>query len=98
MMTELLSIDSAISGRICLCLLHSLWQVALLWIIAATMTRLLRATAQRTYAVFTVALVASLIAVPITYRMLPVETPAASFSVLMVAPTATQDSGLSSSW
>ena len=85
-MNWLLSIDSAISGRICLTLLHSLWQVALLMIVAEAATRLLpRSTAQRSYAVFTLALMASLIAVPVTYRILPMESPVADFRTLATA-------------
>ena len=65
--------DPVISGRICLTLLHSLWQVALFTVLAAIAARVLRRTSvERSYQFHLGALLAALIAIPVTYSLVEV--------------------------
>ncbi|MGH7138018.1 MAG: M56 family metallopeptidase, partial [Pirellulales bacterium] len=64
-------IDQLVSGRICLTLLHSLWQVALLAMAARVIERWRRKpSAQWSYALHVAVLCANLAAVPLTYALL----------------------------
>lgn len=63
-------IDPAICGRLCLTLLHSLWQVALLALLARGIEWLwARHSPEKSYTVYVAALVAALVAMPITFAM-----------------------------
>ncbi len=63
--------DPLLSGRLCLALLHSLWQVALLAIVVWLIDHLRRKqSAGRSYALHVAALALSLIALPITFTMI----------------------------
>jgi len=66
-------LDPAFSGRICLTLLHSLWQVALFAVLASFATRVLRSSAERSYQFHLAALFAALVAIPVTYSFSLVE-------------------------
>ena len=63
-------IDPAVSGRLSLMLLHSLWQVALLSLAAWSVTRLLRLSVSRSYTLHVAALALSLAAMPVTYLLI----------------------------
>lgn len=64
-------VDPAVSGRVCLTLLHSLWQAALFVLIAWSLDRLWRnRSVERRYAVYVAALVATLAAMPATYGLI----------------------------
>jgi len=66
-----------ISSRLCLTLLHSLWQVALMAIVAGTLARFWRRLpVEWNYIVHVVALLLALIAMPITFWLLSGETQA----------------------
>ncbi len=66
-------VDPAFSGRLCLTLLHSVWQVALLALVAWCVDWLLRGrSVERCYAVHVVALMVGLAAMPVTYAMIDV--------------------------
>ena len=63
-------VDAADSVRLCLTLVHSLWQVALAAAVARAIGRLWRRrSVERSYAVHVAALVAALAAVPATYAL-----------------------------
>lgn len=65
------------SGRLCLTLLHSLWQVALLVLVAWTLDRpWMRRSVQKSYALHVAALVMGLAAAPITFVLVGSSTPA----------------------
>ena len=60
------------STRICLTLLHSLWQVSLAALLAAAVSRLWRnKSVERNYLVHVAALVVAFLAVPVTFLVLP---------------------------
>ena len=57
--------DPIFSGRICLTLIHSLWQVALFALLASTAARAVRQqSAERSYRFHLAALFASLVVIP----------------------------------
>lgn len=67
--------EPASSGRLCLVLLHSVWQVALLTFLATIIDRLRRNTSvQSSYCLYTGALLASLALLPITFSIVDVST------------------------
>ncbi len=69
-------IDPEFSGRLCMTLLHSLWQVALLALAAWGLDRLWRRrSVERSYALHVAALLAGMAAAPITYALVEVGTP-----------------------
>ncbi len=60
-------IDMEFSGRLCLTLLHSIWQVTMLAAAAWTVDRIWgRRSVERSYAIYVTALLAGLAAMPIT--------------------------------
>ena len=66
-------IDPAFSGRLCLTLMHSIWQVSLLALVVWSLDRFWRNTlVERRYILHVVALVTALVAVPVTYQLLDV--------------------------
>lgn len=66
-------VDSAWSGRLCLTLLHSVWQVAALAIVVWSADRLWRDLAvERRYAMSVAALLAALTAMPLTYLLIDI--------------------------
>ena len=69
-------VDPEFSGRLCVTLLHSLWQVALLALVVWSLDRLWkRRSVEKSYALHMAALVAGMAAVPITYALVEVGTP-----------------------
>ncbi len=69
-MTWISLLDPEICGRVCLTLLHSLWQAAALWGLAWCCGRFLRRRAvERQYAFHVAALLGVMIALPITYSL-----------------------------
>lgn len=75
--------DPALSGRLCLTLLHSVWQVALLAAIAWCLDWLWRKkSVELRYIVHVGALVIALVTLPVTYRLIDVaDSSTAEFSV-----------------
>ena len=66
-------IDTAFSGRLCLTLLHSIWQVALIAIVAWLAEKLLRhRSTEWSYTISVVALLLALVALPVTYALVDV--------------------------
>ena len=60
--------DPAFSGHLCLTLLHSVWLVAVLTAIAWGTDRIVgKRSAERSYVLYTSALMLSVIAIPITW-------------------------------
>jgi len=69
-------IDPALSGRLCLTLMHSVWQVSLLALILWSLDQFWRtASVERRYVLNVTALVMALVALPITYQLLDVSEP-----------------------
>ena len=69
-------VDPALSGRLCLMLLHSIWQVGLLCCLAWGVDRLRRQTSvQASYKLYVVALLASLVLLPVTFSLVEVSAP-----------------------
>lgn len=67
-MTWIAFVDSQFSSQLCFTLFHSLWQAALLAGLAWAIQRVWgRQSVDRSYTIYVLALVASLMAVPITY-------------------------------
>ncbi len=64
--------DPLSSGRLCMTLVHSLWQVALFAAIAWGLGRLWRRSIERSYALHVAALIAGLAAMPVTYALIDV--------------------------
>ena len=63
--------DPSFSGRVCLVLLHSVWQAALLLMLTRCIERLWRQrTVEQSYAVNVAALAAVVAALPVTYFLL----------------------------
>ncbi len=84
-MTQFDLIDPALSGRLCLTLLHSLWQVALLVCVAWCACWLWRErSVERRYAVYVTAMLATLVAMPITYLLLDIDQ--GPYAVSIVTP------------
>src|SRR5690606_1731097 len=81
-------LDEGTSGRLCLTLLHSLWQVALLVAIVWVIDRLGRkSSVERGYMLHVGALLAALVALPVTYALLPAPmTPTAQVAMSVVEP------------
>ena len=90
-------LDPVLSGRLCLTLLHSLWQVALLTAFAVAVDRHSRSgSAERTYSIYTAALLISIAALPVTWYLVDVrslvDSTDAQFSTLQPAqPPAAAD-------
>jgi beta-lactamase regulating signal transducer with metallopeptidase domain/uncharacterized GH25 family protein len=75
-MTWYAIVDPAFSGRLCLTLLHSLWQIALLALAAWCVDRFVRnLSVERRYVVNVTLLVAALVLMPITYVLIDVSEP-----------------------
>jgi len=74
--------DPIFSGRICLTLIHSLWQVALFALLASAAARVVRQqSAERSYRFHLAALFASLVVIPVTYSVVKVaESPVTTMS------------------
>ena len=71
-MNLLMLLDEGTSGRVCLTLLHSLWQVALLAAVMWVIDRLwCKSSVERSYTLHVAALLLALAALPITYALLP---------------------------
>jgi beta-lactamase regulating signal transducer with metallopeptidase domain/protocatechuate 3,4-dioxygenase beta subunit len=69
-------VDPVLSGRLCLTLLHSVWQVALLALVVWCIDRLWRSDSiERRYAMNVAALVTALVAMPVTYVLIDVVEP-----------------------
>lgn len=68
-MNDRLWLDPDISLRLCLTLLHSLWIVALLAALARLADRIWRRSVERRYLVHVSALLAALVALPVTYAL-----------------------------
>ena len=69
-------IDVEFSGRLCLTLFHSVWQVALAAAAAWSVDRIWgRRSVQRSYALYVTMLIVSLAAMPITYGLVGVAAP-----------------------
>lgn len=69
-------IDPELSGRLCLTLLHSLWQVSVLALGVWSINQLWRnGSVERQYAVNVTALVVALLAMPITYQLIDIAEP-----------------------
>ncbi len=69
-------VDPEFSGRLCMTLLHSLWQVALLVLVVWGLDRLWRRrSVEKSYALHVAALLAGMAAAPITYALVEVGTP-----------------------
>ncbi|NOY42053.1 MAG: hypothetical protein GXP26_09475 [Planctomycetes bacterium] len=64
-------VDPAFSSRLCLMLLHSLWQVAAVALVVWSLDRLWpKRSVERSYTLHVAALLAALVAMPITYGVL----------------------------
>ncbi|MFZ5831791.1 MAG: M56 family metallopeptidase, partial [Planctomycetota bacterium] len=61
--------DPSFSGRLCITLVHSLWQVALCAAVAWVLGLIWRRSVERSYAAHVAALLAGLVALPITYAL-----------------------------
>lgn len=69
-------IDPAFNGRLCLTLMHSIWQVSLLALVVWSLDRFWRnASVERRYTLHVIALVTAILAVPVTYQLLDVAEP-----------------------
>jgi len=69
-------VDPALSERLCLTLLHSVWQVTLLALAAWCLDQLRRiGSVERRYAMNVAALVTALVAMPVTYVLIGVAEP-----------------------
>ncbi|WP_339731059.1 carboxypeptidase regulatory-like domain-containing protein [uncultured Gimesia sp.] len=69
-------IDPEFSGRLCLTLIHSIWQVSLLALVVWCIDRFWRnASVERRYLLNVAALVTAIVAIPITYQLLDVTKP-----------------------
>ena len=93
---DILSIDPELSGRLCLTLLHSLWQISALALVVWCIDQIWRnVSVERHYTVNVAALVVALFAIPITYQLTDVTEPkvnassesAAIASVVKTNPT-----------
>lgn len=83
-------LDPAFSGRLCLTLLHSLWQVATFAAIAWGCDRLLRKrSAERSYVLYTLTLTVSVAALPITWWCLAGENSTSQIAALQTKPVPT---------
>jgi beta-lactamase regulating signal transducer with metallopeptidase domain len=67
-------LDPALSSRLCLMLVHSLWQVALLAAIVWCCERLLRWSVERRYLMYVAAMVFALLLLPMTFVVVDVGT------------------------
>jgi beta-lactamase regulating signal transducer with metallopeptidase domain len=74
-------LDPALSSRLCLTLVHSLWQVALLAAIAWCCERVLRWSVERRCAMYVAAMFAGLALLPVTFALLDAGTPGAARGV-----------------
>jgi Zn-dependent protease with chaperone function len=71
--------DPAFSVRLCVTLLHSIWQVALAAALARGLPRLRRRrSVESSYAWHVAALLAALAALPVTYALVPIDRPIAA--------------------
>ncbi|HBL44464.1 carboxypeptidase regulatory-like domain-containing protein [Gimesia sp.] len=82
-------LDPALSGRLCLTLLHSLWQVALLagllWLVERCWQKI---TVERRYVLHVAVLLCVLLALPVTFLLVG---PAASTPVVISQPQTVRD-------
>ncbi len=82
-------VDPVLSGRLCLTLLHSVWQVALLALVVWCVDQLWRIySVERRYVMNVAALVTALVAMPVTYVLIDVAEPD-SDTVIEVSTLAT---------
>jgi beta-lactamase regulating signal transducer with metallopeptidase domain/uncharacterized protein YjbI with pentapeptide repeats len=73
-MNPVLGFDSEFCASLCLTLAHSLWQIALLALVAMLVVRSQRGDQpERSYAIYVMALLAALTALPITFAVVNVE-------------------------
>jgi len=84
--------DPVFSGRLCMTLVHSLWQVALFAAMAWGLDRLWRRrSVESSYVVYVLALIAGLAAMPLTYALVAIDTWGAvrgEFAAGAASPTA----------
>lgn len=78
-------LDPAFSGRVCLVLAHSLWQLALVAALAWAIGRLGRLSVERSYVLHVGALFVGLAALPVTYALVDVDAPAAESAGVLAA-------------
>ena len=79
--------EPTLSSRLCLTLLHSIWQVTLFALTARAVGRLWRRrSVERDYGFHVVALVASLVAMPVTFASVSVARPRAAEGLTFRAP------------
>ena len=75
-MNPLAVFDPYVSSRLCLTLLHSLWQVALLVMVVWTIERVWRKpSVERSYGLYVSSLILSLMALPITFAVIRIPAP-----------------------
>ena len=82
--------DPVVSGKICLTLLYSLWQVALISGLAGVTARVLRSTAERSYQFHLAALFAAMVSIPVTYSLVQVANSPVTTSAITVASDMTE--------
>jgi beta-lactamase regulating signal transducer with metallopeptidase domain len=88
--------DPLFSSKLCAMLLHSLWQVALFALAAHAARRLWRRRSiERDYVLHVLALVASLIAMPITFAAMHTVAPSGAPSATTTEPALPMPAGLS---
>lgn len=88
-------VDPSFDGRLCLTLLHSIWQAGLLALLAWGCERLLRTrSVQRLYSIHVAMLMTALIAMPVTFAMLdsPTEELPARAAAKRASPAANAES------
>ncbi len=91
-MNGLVLFDPAVSVRLCLVLVHSLWQVALLAAVAWLVGRWWRTRpVEWNYRLYVAALVLSLVALPVTYTVVDVPTTTVPANLAATEPVAGAD-------
>jgi len=87
-------INPAVSAKLCLTLLHTLWQVAVLAVLARIIERFWRQqSVERSYTLHVVTLCVAIIAVPVTYLL--VDVPGVATGTLQEIPAADSESSAS---
>jgi beta-lactamase regulating signal transducer with metallopeptidase domain len=90
-----MSPDSTMNSRLCLMLLHSIWQVTLFALTASVIGRLWRRrSVEREYAVQVVALLASVVAMPMTFASVSIVRPHAVEVAIVSGPSPAARQGL----
>src|SRR5579864_4710653 len=86
--------DPSLCFRLCLTLLHSLWQVPLFVLAAWGASRFRRRrSVERDYAIHVAALLASLVAIPVTFSSLSVARTDAPLAITISEPSSAADNG-----